>query len=90
MKICLDAGHSGNNYNKGVSAGYVESREMWKYHLLLKAELERYGVEVVTTRETIDENPTLEKNFDLCNTWATDLILQIDPEFNLDTQTQAN
>lgn len=61
MKICLDAGHYGNNYNKGVSAGYVESREMWKYHLLLKAELERYGVEVVTTRETIDENPTLEQ-----------------------------
>lgn len=40
--------------------------------------------------ERIDENPTLEKNFDLCNTWATDLILQIDPEFNLDTQKQAN
>lgn len=50
MKICIDAGHSGLKYNKGVSAGYYESAVMWDYHKLLKAELEKYGVEVVTTR----------------------------------------
>jgi N-acetylmuramoyl-L-alanine amidase len=61
MKICIDAGHSGYYANKGVSAGYVESVAMWNYHLLLKAELEKYGVEVVTTRKTINENPSLEK-----------------------------
>ena len=61
MKICIDAGHSGLKYNKGVSAGYYESAVMWDYHKLLKAELEKYGVEVVTTRTDINENPSLEK-----------------------------
>ncbi len=45
----LDAGHYGK-YNQGVNKNYYESEAMWKLHLLLKAELEKYGFEVGTTR----------------------------------------
>lgn len=54
MKICLDPGHYGDSYNPGVAAGYVESNFTWDYHLLLKTELEKYGVEVSTTRADKD------------------------------------
>lgn len=50
VKVCLDAGHYGD-YNRcpGIPE-YFESRMNWKLHLLLKAELERYGIQVTTTR----------------------------------------
>jgi len=50
-RICLDAGHYGKrNRSPGVKE-YYESEVMWKLHLLLKAELEKYGITVVTTRK---------------------------------------
>ena len=52
--VCLDAGHSGEyNRSPGVSE-YYESNMNWTLHLLLKAALERYGIEVTTTRKTQD------------------------------------
>lgn len=50
MKICLDAGHYGKYNRSPVNGAYWESEFSWKFHLLLKAELERYGVTVITTR----------------------------------------
>ena len=38
----------------------------------------------------IDEKPTFQKAFEPCNKWASDLILQIDPEFELESQKSAN
>lgn len=56
MKICLTAGHEGYyNCNKNVSPTYWESVMAWDLHLLLKAELEKYGVTVILTRKTRDE-----------------------------------
>ncbi len=50
IKICLDAGHY-SNYNRCPAIPeYWESRMVWKLHLLLKAALESYGFEVITTR----------------------------------------
>lgn len=49
-KICLDAGHYGKYNPSPVVAGYYESDMNWKLHLFLKAELEKYGFEVITTR----------------------------------------
>ena len=52
IKICIDAGHVGSNYNQSpVVKTYFESEAMWKLHLLLKAELKKKGFEVITTRE---------------------------------------
>lgn len=50
MKICLDAGHFGKYNQSPVNPAYWESDFTWKFHLMLKAELEKYGIEVVTTR----------------------------------------
>jgi len=50
--VCLDAGHS-EDYNRSPAVPeYYESDMNWTLHLLLKAALERYGIEVITTRET--------------------------------------
>ena len=60
MKICLDAGHYGKYNNSPANRAYWESDFSWKFHLLLKAALERYGVQVVTTRATKDKDLGLE------------------------------
>lgn len=49
-KICLDAGHYGNYNQSPVVPGYYEAQMTWKLHLLLKKELEAYGIEVIQTR----------------------------------------
>lgn len=51
VKICLDAGHIGTNYNQSpVLKTYYESTMNWKLHLLLKSELEAKGFTAITTR----------------------------------------
>ena len=53
IKVCLDAGHS-NKYNCSPAVStYYESVRMWDLHLLLKKELESFGVEVILTRQNI-------------------------------------
>ena len=50
VKICLDAGHYGKYNQSPANKSYYESEMVWKLHLLLKKELEEYGISVVTTR----------------------------------------
>jgi len=52
--VCLDAGHSGDYNRSPAVPEYYESDMNWTLHLLLKAALERYGIEVTTTRKTQD------------------------------------
>ncbi len=58
--VCLDPGHYGK-YNHGVVKGYYESEMVWKLHLLLKAELEEYGITVTVTRTDPDQDLSLYK-----------------------------
>lgn len=59
LKVCLDAGHYGKyNQAPGVKE-YYESDMTWKLHLLLKAELEKYGIIVTQTRNNKDTDKTL-------------------------------
>ena len=62
LKVCLDPGHYGNyNCNRNVSPVYWESRTVWKLHLMLKEELEKYdGVTVITTRKDEEKDMGLE------------------------------
>ena len=55
-KICLDAGHYGKYNQSPAVLKYYESDMAWKLHLKLKAYLEEYGFEVITTRKNQDEN----------------------------------
>ena len=50
IKICLDAGHYGKYNRSPAVPAYYESDMNWKLHLLLKAELEAYGITVKQTR----------------------------------------
>lgn len=56
MQVVLDAGHYGKYNQSKVLPSYYESEMTWKLHLLLKAELEKLGVKVATTRakQTVD------------------------------------
>lgn len=51
VKVCLDAGHYGRYNRSPVNKEYYESEAMWKLHLLQKKYLEKYGIEVKTTRD---------------------------------------
>lgn len=48
--VCLDAGHYGKYNRSPAVKDYYESDMVWKLHLLQKAELEKYGIEVRLTR----------------------------------------
>jgi len=59
VKICLDAGHFAKYNHSPVNPAYWESDFNWKLHLYLKAELEQYGIEVITTRPDKDTDLAL-------------------------------
>lgn len=54
--VCLDAGHYGKYNQSPAVPEYYESDMNWKLHLLLKAELEKYGIQVKTTRADKDKD----------------------------------
>ena len=49
-RVMLDAGHYGRYNRSPAVPEYWESEAMWRLHLLLKTELEKYGIEVALTR----------------------------------------
>lgn len=59
VKICLDAGHFAKYNLSPVNYAYYESDFTWKFHLYLKAELEKRGAVVITTREDKDKDMEL-------------------------------
>lgn len=58
--VCLDAGHYGKYNRSPVVPEYYESDMNWKLQNLLKAELEKYGVKVITTRADKAKDLALE------------------------------
>ena len=49
--VCIDAGHYGKRNRSPVVAEYYESEMNWKLQNYQKYELEKYGVQVITTRK---------------------------------------
>lgn len=59
IKIVLDPGHY-KGYNKGADKAYAEGTVMFNYAYMLKKELQkRYVVDVVVTRQKVEDNPSL-------------------------------
>lgn len=58
MKVCLDAGHY-KGYNVGYYKQYAEGTAMFDYMGRLAKRLTACGIEVVTTKKTVEENPSL-------------------------------
>lgn len=59
LKITLDPGHGQYQNKSPNNPAYIEGAQMWKLANKLKAALENYGFEVVTTRPNIEANPSL-------------------------------
>lgn len=59
--VCLDAGHYGKWNRSPAVPAYYESVMVWKLHLLLKAELEAYGIEVKQTRTSQEKDLAVYK-----------------------------
>lgn len=59
IKITLDPGHGQYDNKSSNNPKYIEGTQMWKLANKLKAALEKYGFEVVTTRPKISDNPSL-------------------------------
>ena len=57
--ITLDPGHGKNGNKSPNNPNYIEGTQMWHLANKLKAELERYGFEVVTTRPKITDDPSI-------------------------------
>lgn len=57
--ICLDAGHSGKYNQSPTVPEFWESEFNWRFHMLLKAALEKYGMEVRITRVDPGQDPGL-------------------------------
>ena len=57
--VCLDAGHYGKYNRSPVVKTYYESDMVWKLHLLLKKELESYGIQVKQTRTDQEKDKDL-------------------------------
>lgn len=55
INICLDAGHAGKENRSPVVPEYYESDFNWNLQQKLKKELESYGIRVITTRASQDE-----------------------------------
>ncbi len=59
MKICIDAGH-GLGYNPSpADSRYSEGTQMYVLQGYLRSALQEYGFEVVCTRSSIEESPSL-------------------------------
>lgn len=59
MKICIDAGHTLGSNPSPANPAYFEGTRMFALQGYLKRALERYGIEVVCTRKSLTDNPSL-------------------------------
>lgn len=75
MKLCLDAGHYGKYNQSPVNPAYWESEFTWRFHLLLKDELENRGITVITTRQEQSKDLDVYKRGQLAK--GCDLFLSI-------------
>ena len=71
MKICLDAGHGAWDNRSPAVERYYEGNRMFEYQRFLKKALEAYGIEVLCTRSSVQDDPslfergTMAKGYDL-------------------------
>ena len=58
-KVMIDAGHYGYYNQSPAVKEYWESKMTWKLHMMLKEELEKYGIVVGTTRKNQESDMAL-------------------------------
>jgi len=59
MKICIDPGHYAGYNPYPPFPQYSEGTQMWKLANYLKPRLEKCGIEVIMTKDSVEKNPGL-------------------------------
>lgn len=77
MRIAIDPGHGRYDNRSPNNPLYVEGTQMWHLGVYLEKELVKYGAEVITTRPTIDENPTLAERGEIAGENKCDLLISL-------------
>lgn len=77
IKITLDPGHGQYDNKSSNNPKYIEGTQMWKLATKLKAALEKYGFEVVTTRPKISDNPSLSARGKTAGQNGSDMLLSL-------------
>lgn len=95
MKICLDYGHNNSGWDTGASYyGYKEQDITFSIGKLVKAGLERHGVQIIETRPTKETNlgynlnSSLNERVKIANSNKVDYCVSI--HTNAHTNTTAN
>ncbi len=75
--IVLDPGHGQYGNKSPNNTKYIEGTQMWHLANHLKASLESYGFEVITTRPNITDNPSLDARGGTAGTNSACLFLSL-------------
>ncbi|MCL2638553.1 MAG: N-acetylmuramoyl-L-alanine amidase [Oscillospiraceae bacterium] len=60
LRITIDPGHGERDNPYPAAKGFFEGTQMWRLAGFLKAELEKRGFDVATTRPKITDNPSVD------------------------------
>lgn len=74
-RVCIDAGHATGNKNYGH--GYYEYEGNWRRANALADEFRRRGVEVLMTKTSVDDDPSLTKRGTAASMFHADLFISI-------------
>ena len=74
-RVCIDAGHATGNKNYGH--GYYEYEGNWRRANALADEFRRRGVEVLMTKTSVDDDPSLTKRGTAASMFHADLFISV-------------
>lgn len=75
MKVCIDAGHTAGENPSPADPRYCEGSRMFVLQRYLRAALSRYGIDVVCTRQSLTDAPSMEQRCAIAA--ACDLVLSL-------------
>ena len=75
--IVLDPGHGEKGNPHTTREGFYEGTQNFKLVNKLKAKLEAAGFDVITTRENVEDNPSLEERGKLAGERGADMFISI-------------
>lgn len=85
MKIVLNPGHTAGE-NKGAYNSYYEGTEMFYFAEILKNQLEKYEIQVKTTRNSVNHDLSLKERGQMGN--GADLFLDLHSDWTSSSKNQ--
>lgn len=75
--VVLDPGHGATTNPYPAAKGFYEGTQMFKLMTMLKPKLEKQGINVITTRHAVTDDPTLVNRGKLAGTNKADLFISL-------------